>query len=216
MFLFFYWTNSISREGKILLYCKGADSIIEKRLSKNSSSQFLSQSKNYVEKFSAQGLRTLFISMKIISKKEYTTFDKELKEAMMSIEDKDKKVNKACDKIEKNLYLIGTTIVEDKLQNKVPKIIRDLPLAKIKIWMLIGDKMNTAYNIELSCNLISKNMKIFNIYGIEPKKDENTLEIINKNEKDQIISKCAVEVICCRVSPLKNLIKKDEKFQPKF
>ena len=76
--------------------------------------------------------------------------------------------------------------------------------------------MNTAYNIELSCNLISKNMKIFNIYGIEPKKDENTLEIINKNEKDQIISKCAVEVICCRVSPLKNLIKKDEKFQPKF
>ena len=102
MFLFFYWTNSISREGKILLYCKGADSIIEKRLSKNSSSQFLSQSKNYVEKFSAQGLRTLFISMKIISKKEYTTFDKELKEAMMSIEDKDKKVNKACDKIEKN------------------------------------------------------------------------------------------------------------------
>ena len=176
-----------SSEGKILLYCKGADSIIEKRLSKNSSSQILAQSKNYVDKFSAQGLRTLFIAMKVISKKEYTTFDKELKEAMMSIEDKDKKVNEVCDKIEKNLYLIGTTIVEDKLQNKVPETIRDLRLAKIKIWMLTGDKMNTAYNIGLSCNLISKNMKIFNICGIEPKKDENTLEIINKKEREQII-----------------------------
>ena len=182
-----------SSEGKILLYCKGADSIIEKRLSKNSSSQILTQSKNYVDKFSAQGLRTLFIAMKVISKKEYTTFDKELKEAMMSIEDKDKKVNEVCDKIEKNLYLIGTTIVEDKLQNKVPETIRDLRLAKIKIWMLTGDKMNTAYNIGLSCNLISKNMKIFNICGIEPKKDENTLEIINKKEREQIILDFAKE-----------------------
>ena len=182
-----------SSEGKILLYCKGADSIIEKRLSKNSSSQILAQSKNYVDKFSAQGLRTLFIAMKVISKKEYTTFDKELKEAMMSIEDKDKKVNEVCDKIEKNLYLIGTTIVEDKLQNKVPETIRDLRLAKIKIWMLTGDKMNTAYNIGLSCNLISKNMKIFNICGIEPKKDENTLEIINKKEREQIILDFAKE-----------------------
>ena len=182
-----------SSEGKILLYCKGADSIIEKRLSKNSSSQILAQSKNYVDKFSAQGLRTLFIAMKVISKKEYTTFDKELKEAMMSIEDKDKKVNEVCDKIEKNLYLIGTTIVEDKLQNEVPETIRDLRLAKIKIWMLTGDKMNTAYNIGLSCNLISKNMKIFNICGIEPKKDENTLEIINKKEREQIILDFAKE-----------------------
>ena len=140
--------------------------------------------------------------MKVISKKEFTIFDKELKEAMMSIEDKDKKVNKACDKIEKNLYLIGKTIVEDTLQNKVPEIIYDLRLEKIKILMLIGDKMNTAYD---SCNLISKNMKIFNIYRIELKKEENNLEIINKNERDQIIAKYAVEVICCRVSPLKNL-----------
>ena len=174
-------------EGKIILYCKGADSIIEQRLSKNTSSQILKQSKYYVDKFSAQGLRTLFIAMKIISNKEYVNFEKELNQAMMSLEDKDKKVSEVCDKIEKNLYLIGTTIVEDKLQNKVPETIRDLRLAKIKIWMLTGDKMNTAYNIGLSCNLISKNMKIFNVCGIEPKKDPSTLEIINKKERDQVI-----------------------------
>ena len=174
-------------EGKIILYCKGADSIIEQRLSNKSNSQILKQSKYYVDKFSAQGLRTLFIAMKVMSNKEYTIFEKELNESMMSLEDKDKKVNEVYDKIEKNLYLIGTTIVEDKLQDKVPETIRDLRLAKIKIWMLTGDKMNTAYNIGLSCNLINRNMKIFNICGIEPKKDVHTLDIINKEERDNVI-----------------------------
>ena len=47
--------------------------------------------------------------------------------------------------------------------------------------------MNTAYNIGLSCNLISKNMKTFNVCGIEPKVDSLTLEIINKSERDQVI-----------------------------
>ena len=180
-------------QGQIILYCKGADSIIEQRLSKKTSKQILEQCKYFVDKFSAQGLRTLFIAMKVLSNKEYSDFAKELNIALMSIEDKDKKVNEVCDKIEKNLFLIGTTIVEDKLQNKVPETIRDLRLAKIKIWMLTGDKMNTAYNIGLSCNLISKNMKIFNICGIEPKKDPYTLEIINKNERDQVIIDFAKE-----------------------
>ena len=174
-------------EGKIILYCKGADSIIEQRLSNKTNSQILKQSKYYVDKFSAQGLRTLFIAMKVMSNKEYTSFEKELNESMMSLEDKDKKVNEVYDKIEKNLYLIGTTIVEDKLQDKVPETIRDLRLARIKIWMLTGDKMNTAYNIGLSCNLISRNMKIFNICGIEPKKDLHTLKILNKEERDNVI-----------------------------
>ena len=139
-------------DDKIILYCKGADSIIEKRLSEKSNKEILEQSKYYVDKFSAQGLRTLFIAMKLLSQNEYNIFSKELNEAMMSLEDKEKKVNLVYDKIEQNLFLIGTTIVEDKLQEKVPETIRDLRLAHIKVWMLTGDKMNTAYNIGLSCN----------------------------------------------------------------
>ena len=180
-------------EGKIILYSKGADSIIEQRLSQNSSKEILQQCKYYVDKFSALGLRTLFIAMKILSEKEYKTFFNEFNEAMMSLEDKDKKVNEVCDKLEQNLYLIGTTIVEDKLQDKVPETIRDLRLAQIKVWMLTGDKMNTAYNIGLSCNLISKEMKIFNICGIEPKKDELTLSIMNQRERAQVILDFAKE-----------------------
>lgn len=70
-------------------------------------------------------------------------------------------------KIEQNIYLLGCTIVEDKLQDDVPETIKDLREANIKIWMLTGDKMNTAYNIGLSCNLISSNMKIFKLCGKE-------------------------------------------------
>ena len=176
----------------IKLYCKGADSIIEERLSTNTPKNILNQCRHYVNKFSVLGYRTLFIAMKILSEEEYNKFASDLKEAQMSLENKDEKVAKVYESIEQNLILLGATIVEDKLQDFVPETIRDLRLAKIKVWMLTGDKMNTAYNIGLSCNLISKKMKTFNIMGQE-KKVNIDLEDINKKEREQIILDFAKE-----------------------
>jgi phospholipid-transporting ATPase len=183
----------IMRDGdKIKLYIKGADSIIEERLSKDVKKEILQQCKNYVNKFSAQGFRTLFVGMKILTEEEYKIFSEKLNEANMSLEDKDKKVAEVYATVENNIFLLGTTIVEDKLQDKVPETIRDLRLGGIKIWMLTGDKMNTAYNIGLSCNLISKNMKTFSIEGIEPKKNDK-MEIINNEERQQVIQNFSKE-----------------------
>ena len=56
--------------------------------------------------------------------------------------------------LEQGIYLIGATAVLDRLQDEVPETIRDLIRAKIKVWMLTGDKMETAENIAKSCNLI--------------------------------------------------------------
>ena len=176
----------------IKLYIKGADSIIEERLSKNTPKNILNQCKYYVNKFSVLGFRTLFIAMKILSQEEYNKFSSDLKEAQMSLENKDEKVAEVYNSIEKNLILLGATIVEDKLQDLVPETIRDLRLAKVKVWMLTGDKMNTAYNIGLSCNLISKKMKTFNIKGKE-KKVNQEFEDINKEERNQIILDFAKE-----------------------
>ena len=178
--------------GVIKLYIKGADSIIEERLSPNTPKNILNQCKYYVNKFSVLGFRTLFIAMKILSQEEYNKFSSDLKEAQMSLENKDEKVAEVYNSIEKNLILLGATIVEDKLQDLVPETIRDLRLAKVKVWMLTGDKMNTAYNIGLSCNLISKKMKTFNIKGKE-KKVNKELEDINKEERDQVILDFAKE-----------------------
>ena len=174
------------KNGLIKLYCKGADSIIEQRLSPNSNKDILNKGKYYVNKFSALGYRTLFIAMKILSEEEYQSFEQLLNEASMSMENKDEKLSQVYDTIENNLYLIGTTIVEDKLQDQVPETIRDLRLANIKIWMLTGDKMNTAENIGLSCNLISKDMYTFRICGKDIQKNEK-MEIINQEEREQII-----------------------------
>ena len=186
-------SNEQSENNAIIkLYCKGADSIIEERLSSQTPQNILKQCKYYVNKFSALGFRTLFIAMKILSLEEYNQFNEALKEAQMSLQNKDEKVAEVYETIEKNLFLLGSTIVEDKLQDLVPETIRDLRLSKIKVWMLTGDKMNTAYNIGLSCNLISKNMKTFNICGIEKKKNES-LQDINKDERNQIILNFAKE-----------------------
>ena len=187
------YDNEENKNSNIIkLYCKGADSIIEERLSKKTPKSILKQCKYYVNKFSALGFRTLFIAMKILSQEEYNKFSLALKEAQMSLENKEQKVAEIYEAIEKNLFLLGTTIVEDKLQDLVPETIKDLRLAKIKVWMLTGDKMSTAYNIGLSCNLISTKMKIFNVCGREKKKN-HILEDTNKEERNQVILDFAKE-----------------------
>ena len=185
-------TVIVKDRGIIKVFCKGADSIIEQRLSKKTPDSILKQCKYYVNKFSAQGFRTLFIAMKILSQKEYDDFASKLKQAQMSEEGKDQKVDAVNNIVESDLFLIGTTIVEDKLQENVPETIRNLRFSNIKVWMLTGDKMNTAYNIGLSCNLINKEMKTFSICGIEVKKNED-LEVINKDERDKVITDFAKE-----------------------
>ena len=158
-------TVIVKDKGIIKLYCKGADSIIKARTSPNTPQQILKQGEYYVDKFSKQGFRTLFVSMKILSQSEYDAFAQEVKQASTSLDHKEELLAKAYEKVEKNLYIIGATIVEDKLQDNVPETIRDLRFANIKIWMLTGDKMDTAENIAKSCNLINEEIHIFRLCG---------------------------------------------------
>ena len=176
----------IKEEGLYKLYIKGADSIIEERLNNSTPKSILDKAKYYVNLFSDKGYRTLYIAMRILTKNEYEEFAYNLEQAQMDIKHKKEKEEECYNQIEKNLTLIGATIVEDKLQDQVPEVIKDLRIAGIKIWMLTGDKLKTAYNIALSCNLISKNMKIFFIEGKDIKKNKD-LEDINKNKREEII-----------------------------
>lgn len=69
-------------------------------------------------------------------------------------------MEKAADLIEKKLTLIGATAIEDKLQEGVPETIASLLKADINIWVLTGDKQETAINIGYSCKLIVQGMPI--------------------------------------------------------
>ena len=155
----------INDNGTIKLYSKGADTEMVKRLSKNSNEKFISQSKKFIDYFSQFGFRTLFVAMKIIDSNKFEDWNTRYRSASMDFKHKKENIEELQNEIESGLHLIGATIVEDKLQDKVPDTIRDLKLAGIKIWMLTGDKFSTAFNIGLSCNLVSNEMKIFKIRG---------------------------------------------------
>ena len=177
----------IVKEGSTYkMYTKGADSIIEERLDDSTPKEVLEKSRYYVNLFSAQGYRTLYLAMKVFKEEEWEDFSCELEQAEMDTFHKKEKLDEIYQRIENGLTLIGSTIVEDKLQENVPEVIKELRQADIKIWMLTGDKLSTAYNIGLSCNLINKDIKTFFIEGIEKKVDEN-FNIINKEEQEEII-----------------------------
>ena len=175
------------KEGSLYkLYIKGADSIIEERLDESTPSAVLEKARYFVNLFSSKGYRTLYVAMRILSVEEFEDFISELEQVEMDTLHKKEKLEKVYATIECNLILLGATIVEDKLQENVPEVIKELREAEIKIWMLTGDKLSTAYNIALSCNLINKKIKTFFIEGKERQLDEN-LNIINKAEQEEII-----------------------------
>ena len=157
--------------GTIKLYIKGADCEIKKRLSKKNKNLYVSNIIKKVDEYSSKGYRTLLVAYKILSKKEYSKWHKELKSYEMNLQEKDKLIQKVYDKIENDFILLGATIVEDKLQDGVPETIKQLLMAGIKIWVLTGDKADTAENIALSCNLINRNQKIFKFISEENKKN---------------------------------------------
>jgi phospholipid-translocating P-type ATPase (flippase) len=103
--------------------------------------------------------------MRVLDEKEYQDWNDKFKEASMDLKNKKERTDDLMNDIEQEVYLMGATIVEDKLQHQVPETIKDLRMAAIKVWMLTGDKMNTAYNIGLSCNLINHNIQSFFVNG---------------------------------------------------
>ena len=113
---------------------------------------------------STQGLRTLLMGMRVVTEEEKDRFLSELAEAekdMANLVRRDQNINAIYDRFERGIILLGATAVEDRLQDDVPQTINSLQRAGIKIWMLTGDKLETAENIGESCKLLKKdNMQI--------------------------------------------------------
>nr|XP_027190290.1 putative phospholipid-transporting ATPase 9 isoform X2 [Cicer arietinum] len=146
-------------EGRILLLCKGADSVMFERLAKNGR-EFEEKTLEHVSEYADTGLRTLLLAYRELDEEEYNEFDSKFSEAKNSVTvDRESLIEEVSDKIERNLVLLGATAVEDKLQNGVPDCIEKLAQARIKIWVLTGDKMETAINIGFSCRLLRQGMK---------------------------------------------------------
>ncbi|KAI5294806.1 hypothetical protein KEM52_003142, partial [Ascosphaera acerosa] len=146
-------------DGKIRIYCKGADTVILERLNKHNPT--VEATLQHLEEYASDGLRTLCLAMREIPEAEFRewwdVFDKAQTTVSGSRQDE---VDKAAELIEKDFYLLGATAIEDKLQDGVPDTIHTLQTAGIKVWVLTGDRQETAINIGMSCKLISEDMTL--------------------------------------------------------
>lgn len=106
------------------------------------------------------GLRTLCIASADIEPDDYERWNKIFYKASTALEDREKALANAAEIIEQNLVLLGATAIEDKLQDEVPESIAKLSKANIKIWVLTGDKQETAINIGFSCRLLTEHLEL--------------------------------------------------------
>ena len=144
---------------KIRLFSKGADNVISELITENK--ELIQITNNHLINFAKKGLRTLMIAYREISNEEYLIFDNQYKNALNNPIEKDKLLKKAYSLIEKDFYLLGATAIEDKLQDNVSDVLYSFIGAGIKIWVLTGDKMDTAKSIAYSCKLITHDFIIF-------------------------------------------------------
>eukprot|EP00026_Physarum_polycephalum_P000158 Phypoly_transcript_00158.p1 GENE.Phypoly_transcript_00158~~Phypoly_transcript_00158.p1 ORF type:complete len:1281 (-),score=198.53 Phypoly_transcript_00158:23-3865(-) len=145
-------------DGTINLYCKGADSVIFPRLV---DSDFNSATQAHVNAFANEGLRTLAICYRTISRAEYEEWQTKFHEAEISLVERQKRMDEVAELIEKDFTLLGAVGIEDKLQEGVPECIEALSEAGVKIWVLTGDKLETAVSVSTACRLLAPNMEKF-------------------------------------------------------
>ncbi|XP_011920693.1 PREDICTED: probable phospholipid-transporting ATPase IM isoform X2 [Cercocebus atys] len=152
-------------EGQIKLYSKGADTILFEKLHP-SNEVLLSLTSDHLSEFAGEGLRTLAIAHRDLDDKYFKEWHKMLEDANAATEERDERIAGLYEEIERDLMLLGATAVEDKLQEGVIETVTSLSLANIKIWVLTGDKQETAINIGYACNMLTDDMNdVFVIAG---------------------------------------------------
>lgn len=148
-------------DGRVRLLCKGADSIIMSRLRPDHDQDLKKNANTDLEAFATAGLRTLLIGSREVSEHELKSFEAAYKQASETTgKDREDALEKVADSFERDLEILGATALEDKLQEGVPEAIEKLHEAGIKLWILTGDKLQTAIEIGYSCNLLKNTMEI--------------------------------------------------------
>jgi phospholipid-translocating ATPase len=125
-------------DGRLVMYCKGADSVIYARLAPDHDPVLKDATRRDMEMFANNGLRTLCVAWKVLSQEEYARWGRIYDDATNRVEGRDEAIEAACEQLEQNFTILGATALEDKLQEGVPEAIEMLHRAGIKLWILTG------------------------------------------------------------------------------
>uniref|UniRef100_A0A8C9RSY1 Phospholipid-transporting ATPase n=1 Tax=Scleropages formosus TaxID=113540 RepID=A0A8C9RSY1_SCLFO len=145
--------------GEKVLFTKGAESSIFP----HARSGEVDKTRVHVDEFALKGLRTLVVACRRFSAGEYEEVDRRLHEARTALQQREERLAEVFSFIERDLELLGATGVEDRLQEKVQETIEALRLAGIKVWVLTGDKHETAVSVSLSCGHFHRTMNILEL-----------------------------------------------------
>ncbi|CAH2284577.1 probable phospholipid-transporting ATPase IIB isoform X2 [Pelobates cultripes] len=202
--------------GEITFYMKGAD------IAMTSIVQYNDWLEEECGNMAREGLRTLVVAKKSITEEQYQDFENRYNQAKLSTHDRALKVAAVVESLEREMELLCLTGVEDQLQADVRPTLEMLRNAGIKIWMLTGDKLETATCIAKSSHLVSRNQDI-HIFRPVSNRGEAHLELNafrRKHDCALVIAGDSLEVclkyyehefvelacqcpavVCCRCSP---------------
>uniref|UniRef100_A0A7S3A2G3 Phospholipid-transporting ATPase n=2 Tax=Rhodosorus marinus TaxID=101924 RepID=A0A7S3A2G3_9RHOD len=145
-------------DGNYRVYTKGADTTMFPRILISSEEE--KGIEDDLHAFAVEGLRTLVFASKDITEEQYQSWQTLWREALLSTDGREEKVAAAAEVVESDMKFIGVTAVEDKLQDQVPETIEFLRNAGISLWVLTGDKRETAENIGYSAAMLSRSMTV--------------------------------------------------------
>lgn len=169
---------------RIIFYLKGADTVISPRVKEVFRALLLDECENLAR----TGLRTMVFAQRLIKEDEFNRWKAVWDEANLSLNNRDEKMRSAANLLEVNMDFVGITGVEDLLQDDINDTIESLRNAGIKIWMLTGDKVETAKCIAISTGLKHANDEIFEIKDV---KDDLDLS----NRLNQFSNECNNKVL---------------------
>ncbi|KAF7379150.1 hypothetical protein HZH68_016995 [Vespula germanica] len=149
---------------EIILYSKGADTTVLASLtSSDENSMTSAKIRQQLNSYARQGLRTLVMARRSLTQQEYETWREKHLEAELANENRERRIRDSYANLENHMTLLGATGIEDKLQPGVPETIAALVNAGIIVWVLTGDKPETAVNVAYSAGLFSPAMQLLQL-----------------------------------------------------
>lgn len=168
----------IEKTGKLIYFLKGADTVIKEKVDRNAD-MVIEEADNLAR----EGLRTLAFCYKFLEEDEYLSWKEKYYKVTTSLHCSEEDEDKVISELEQGMKFIGISGVEDLLQDGIRATIESLREGSIKVWVLTGDKVETAKCIAKSTGLKQKSENFFDMLEADPLKIENQiLQIMNKTD----------------------------------
>ncbi|CAI0407542.1 unnamed protein product [Linum tenue] len=167
----------------VKIFVKGADTSMFTVIDRASSMGIIRATEGHLHSYSSLGLRTLVVGMRELSDSEFEQWHSSFEAASTALIGRAALLRKVATNVENHLSLLGASAIEDKLQEGVPEAIEALRTAAIKVWVLTGDKQETAISIGYSSKLLTNKMKQF---------------IVNSNSKESCRKSLSDALLVCK------------------